>query len=407
MSPEAGWTQIEPLLDEAVSALDETDRTAILLRYFDNKSLREVGEQLGVSDDAAQKRVSRAVEQLRAFFTKRKVTIGASGLALLISANAVHAAPAGLAATLSAGIAFSAIHQSTTIGLTKIAAMTTIQKTVIATTLAVAVGTGVFEAHTVAQLRGQVQAVQQQAAPLAGQIQDLQTARDNAQTQLAALRDENARLQSNQTELLQLRAEVTRLRTAAGQARSSQPSVPGLDPNDPDFQHFLAWKASKDKMTQYLNQMPEKRIPELCDLTEQDWWKAAQNAKFDSEENIRRSLSSLRQAAKSRLPMGRSLHDFLAANNGQLPTDMNQLKPYLQSAMADSAPDEATIDGILARYKLLHAGNINDYPAGTYFVAEQAPVDSDYDSRAEFGDSRSSVSSTGIGEAGTPNYESD
>lgn len=53
---EASWTEIEPLLDDAVSALDETDRAAVLLRYFENKSLRDVGQQLGVSDDATQKR---------------------------------------------------------------------------------------------------------------------------------------------------------------------------------------------------------------------------------------------------------------------------------------------------------------------------------------------------------------
>src|ERR1700677_2699508 len=52
------WAQIAPLLDDAMASLDETDRTAILLRYFQNKSLREVGESLAISDDAAQKRVS-------------------------------------------------------------------------------------------------------------------------------------------------------------------------------------------------------------------------------------------------------------------------------------------------------------------------------------------------------------
>jgi len=61
------WFEIEPLLDDAMAALDETDRAAILLRYFENKSLREVGEALGASDDAAQKRVSRAVENCANF----------------------------------------------------------------------------------------------------------------------------------------------------------------------------------------------------------------------------------------------------------------------------------------------------------------------------------------------------
>src|SRR5580704_3696836 len=75
------WTQIAPLLDDAMAALDETDRTAVLLRYFENKSLREVGDSLKISDDAAQKRVSRAVDCLREFFTSKKVAIGAGALA--------------------------------------------------------------------------------------------------------------------------------------------------------------------------------------------------------------------------------------------------------------------------------------------------------------------------------------
>ena len=158
------WTQIEPLLDDAMAALDETDRSAILLRYFENKNLREVGEALGTSDDAAQKRVSRAVERLREFFSKRNITIGASGLAVLISANAVQSAPIGLAVTISAAAVLTgtAVSTSTVITATKAIAMTTLQKTAITALLAAAVGTGIFEAHQAAQLRNQVQILQQQ-----------------------------------------------------------------------------------------------------------------------------------------------------------------------------------------------------------------------------------------------------
>ena len=151
------WTQIEPLLDDAMAALDETDRAAILLRYFENKTLREVGAALGASEDAAQKRVSRAVERLREFFSKRNVTIGASGLVVLISANAVQAAPVGLAVTISSAavLAGTAISTSTVIAATKTIAMTTLQKTIITAALAAAVGTGIFEAHQASQLREQ------------------------------------------------------------------------------------------------------------------------------------------------------------------------------------------------------------------------------------------------------------
>ncbi len=107
MNATSDWNQIEPLLDEGMDSLEETDRTALLLRYFDNKSLREVGETLGTTDDAAQKRVSRAVERLREFFTKRGVAVGAGGLVAVISANAVQAAPAGMAVAISAS-AFTA-----------------------------------------------------------------------------------------------------------------------------------------------------------------------------------------------------------------------------------------------------------------------------------------------------------
>ncbi|HSY09590.1 MAG TPA: sigma-70 family RNA polymerase sigma factor [Candidatus Dormibacteraeota bacterium] len=162
------WTQIEPLLDDAMDALDETDRSAILLRYFENKNLREVGENLKISDDAAQKRVSRAVERLREFFSKQKITIGASGLAVLISANAVQSAPMGLAATISAAAVLTgtAAYTSTVIAATKTIAMTTLQKTIVGAAFVAAVGTGIFEAHQTSQLRGENQLLQQQVDQL-------------------------------------------------------------------------------------------------------------------------------------------------------------------------------------------------------------------------------------------------
>jgi RNA polymerase sigma factor (sigma-70 family) len=182
------WTQIAPLLDDAMTALEEIDRTAVLLRYFENKSLREVGEALGASEDAAQKRVSRAVEKLREFFSKRNVTVGAAGLTVLISANAVQSAPVGLAVAISAAaLAGTAVSASTVIAATKTIAMTTIQKTIIGATLAAAVGTGVFEAHQASQLREQNQTLQQQQAPLAEQIRRLSEERDDALKRLALL----------------------------------------------------------------------------------------------------------------------------------------------------------------------------------------------------------------------------
>ena len=139
------WTNVEPLLDEAMQTLDDTDRTAVLLRYFENKSLREVGQTLGTSDDTAQKRVSRAIERLREFFSRHGVTVGASGLVVVLSANAVQAAPIGLAGTIAtAGATVAGTTLSTTTAV-KIIVMTTLQKSIIAAFIAAAVGTGLYE----------------------------------------------------------------------------------------------------------------------------------------------------------------------------------------------------------------------------------------------------------------------
>lgn len=102
-SPEtdAPWKEIAPHLDAALAELGESDRDAVLLRYFENKSANHMAAILGISAEAAQKRVSRAVERLREKLAKRGISAGAAGLAGLISVNAVQVAPVGLAVTLS------------------------------------------------------------------------------------------------------------------------------------------------------------------------------------------------------------------------------------------------------------------------------------------------------------------
>ncbi len=95
-SADEAWQQIAPLLDTALGGLNEKDRQAIVLRFFQNKSLQEVGAALGASEDAAKMRVNRALEKLQRFFTKRGVTLSGVLLAGTVSANSVQAAPAGI-----------------------------------------------------------------------------------------------------------------------------------------------------------------------------------------------------------------------------------------------------------------------------------------------------------------------
>ena len=96
------WEQIAPLLDEAMAKLGDKDRSAVLLRFFENKSLAEVGATLGTNEDAARKRITRAVEKLRGWFSKRGVTLTATVIAGTVSANSIQAAPVALAKTVTA-----------------------------------------------------------------------------------------------------------------------------------------------------------------------------------------------------------------------------------------------------------------------------------------------------------------
>ncbi len=95
------WSRLEPMLDEAVASLSETDRAVLALRYFESKTAAETGRALKLSEEAAQKRTHRAVEKLRAFFTKRGVTLSTVAMVGAISVNSVQAAPVGLTATIS------------------------------------------------------------------------------------------------------------------------------------------------------------------------------------------------------------------------------------------------------------------------------------------------------------------
>jgi len=99
---EMNWEQLRPVLDEAVDKLRETDRKAVLLRFFKGLSHQEVGDVLGMSEDTARKRVERALEKLRTYFTRRGLTVSSTLLAAAVSENSVQAAPIGFADKVAA-----------------------------------------------------------------------------------------------------------------------------------------------------------------------------------------------------------------------------------------------------------------------------------------------------------------
>jgi RNA polymerase sigma factor (sigma-70 family) len=200
---EISWTRIAPHLDDALGELSEPDRDAVLLRYFERKSASEMAARLGISNEAAQKRLTRAVERLRQLLMKRGVTVGASALAAALTANAVQAAPIHLAISSAAALSTSTF--------TNAIAMTTLQKSLVAAVVVLS-GAGIYEGRQASQSREQARVVQSEQASLAAEVQQLQREHDDNASQLTALRAENDRLKSNTSELLRLRGEVAALR---------------------------------------------------------------------------------------------------------------------------------------------------------------------------------------------------
>jgi RNA polymerase sigma factor (sigma-70 family) len=115
----AAWMQIAPLLDLAMAQLGEKDHNAVVLRFFEGRDFKDVSAALDTSEDGAKMRVNRALEKLRRFFTKRGVTLSAAVIAGAVSANSVHAAPVGLAMTVTATAAKGSAAAASTLTLVK------------------------------------------------------------------------------------------------------------------------------------------------------------------------------------------------------------------------------------------------------------------------------------------------
>jgi RNA polymerase sigma factor (sigma-70 family) len=99
---ESLWEHIQPLLEEAMGRLGQTDRDAVILRFLEGKNLQEVGRALGLNEDAARKRIQRAVDKLRMYFAKRGMATTPGLLLTTLSTKALAAAPAGLATSVTA-----------------------------------------------------------------------------------------------------------------------------------------------------------------------------------------------------------------------------------------------------------------------------------------------------------------
>jgi RNA polymerase sigma factor (sigma-70 family) len=96
------WDSISPHLDAALASLNDPDRQAITMRYFEGRDFDEVAVAMGLSAEAARQRVHRATIRMRQYFQRRGANVALECIGPVILAHAVHAAPAGLASSATA-----------------------------------------------------------------------------------------------------------------------------------------------------------------------------------------------------------------------------------------------------------------------------------------------------------------
>jgi len=173
-SAELDWEHLRPVLEDAMHQLNQADRIAVLQRFFKNKSLREVGLELGLTENAARMRVERALEKLRRVLARKRVTSTAAALALVLSGNAVSSAPAGFAGALAgASLAGAASGTSATFGVLKFMAATNLKIGLAALAVAAVAVTMIHEHQAWLAMRDENDGLRRQIAKLEADNGDL------------------------------------------------------------------------------------------------------------------------------------------------------------------------------------------------------------------------------------------
>lgn len=380
---EATWEQVAAELDHLLGKLRESERELLLLRFFEKQDMRRIGVRLGISEDAAQKRVSRALERLRGLFVSRGVRISAASLGAIVSTNAVQAVPPAL---LSAwcGAAALAAATPTPLVITSLLTMNSVTKSLVVAAAVVAGSMGVYEAHRASQYRGQLRQSRAQEIALRQEIQKLTQERDDARRAIPARGTEDGSSAQASAELMRLRSEVTALRETARERAQAR---------------FVTdtWEARIETLKEQLNQMPAHRIPEMAFLSDKDWAAATRNADLTTDSGIRQALRDLRRAAKENFleALRSAIREYVAEKSGQalpddskgfadlvnanpwvFPNDLADLKRHL------TVPVE---DHIFERYEFRRPERLNEWLTGILVKEVAPPVDDEYDTRHEMG----------------------
>jgi len=242
------WDQIAPALDEAVNELEAVDRLAILLRFFEQRDFRSVGEALGIGEDAARMRVNRALDKLHDSLKPAGVTLSAAVLGGALAQGAVGAAPTGLTASVSTAAVAGALASPTSI--LELMSVSKLKLTVLALVFAGVTTTIVLQHQATARLETEATSLRKEIVRLQSQADELVSQLQKANILVASNSDQARELIRLRGEMGTLRRQQRELAAAGGKASGlARPPVSNPMPavaGPPPFQLQLVLDGPSD-----------------------------------------------------------------------------------------------------------------------------------------------------------------
>lgn len=364
------WQAAETQLDAAIGDLTTQDQHTLLLRYFQGKSARETACQLGISEEAAQKRASRALERLRQALNRRGIPVGASALLVGLASQPLQAAPAGLAARVAGSTAKLLLADPTLVSSVShhLLKMTTYQKLTASAICAVLLGASVSHAVKVINDRQELASVRQSRNDVLREMESLQDT-------LSELRDRNGRLLLASLEVDSLRDELARSRRSRATSNSSVRQA--LDPVAE--QELEAMVQRMVRLKEWARTNSSHVLPEFQLLSAGDWLSAIKDRPMDSAVDFRRAMSFVREVAQRKfgLRINDALRAFQKGTGRAMPTELSELLPYFSSP-----PDPAMLNG----WTLIPATSLPSlWFEGEVAITQKAAIDEVLDVRFGIG----------------------
>lgn len=218
------WERLRPVLDDTMDELDDRDREAVLLRFFEGRSFAEVGGKLQLTENAARMRVERALDKMGALLARRGVTSTAAALAIALANQSVVAAPAGLGATVTgAALASNLTAGGAVVGTKSLIFMSTtkIAAGLAAVLAALSIGVAVYQASENRETRATLASAERDRDEVRLQLRKLQDQFRAVSARAQAAEDDNAKL----LKAIQATAPVRAAEVAAANAPVTHDAV--------------------------------------------------------------------------------------------------------------------------------------------------------------------------------------